>query len=93
MSAIDTGAALPQQKTDYIPVLLPIALALLAFPLVGSFSTWTTLTLAGLAMGMMIFAMASGLTLVFGLMDVMNFGHGAFVAVGAYVAVVAFAPM
>lgn len=93
MSAIDTGAALPQQKTDYIPVLLPIALALVAFPLVGSFSTWTTLTLAGLAMGMMIFAMASGLTLVFGLMDVMNFGHGAFVAVGAYVAVVAFAPM
>ena len=39
MSAIDTGAALPQQKTDYIPVLLPLALALVAFPLVGSFST------------------------------------------------------
>ena len=93
MTAIDTSAALPRQKTDYVPVLLPIALALAAFPLVGSFSTWTTLTLAGLAMGMMIFAMASGLTLVFGLMDVMNFGHGAFVAVGAYVAVVAFAPM
>ncbi|MFV0279555.1 MAG: branched-chain amino acid ABC transporter permease [Rhodoblastus sp.] len=89
----DAGAALPRQKTDYIPVLLPLALALVALPLVGSFSTWTTLTLAGLAMGMMIFAMASGLTLVFGLMDVMNFGHGAFVAVGAYVAVVVFAPM
>jgi len=85
MSAIDTGAALPRQKTDYVPVLLPIALALLAFPLVGSFSTWATLTLAGLAMGMMIFAMASGLTLVFGLMDVMNFGHGAFISVGAFV--------
>ena len=37
-------------------------------------------------MGMMIFIMASGLTLVFGLMDVLNFGHGAFIAVGAYVA-------
>ena len=36
-------------------------------------------------MGMMIFIMASGLTLVFGLMDVLNFGHGAFIAVGAYV--------
>ncbi len=89
----DAGAALPQQRTDYLPVLLPVILALVAIPLVGSFSTWTTLTLAGLAMGMMIFAMASGLTLVFGLMDVMNFGHGAFVAVGAYVAVVVFAPM
>ena len=30
--------------------------------------------------------MASGLTLVFGLMDVMNFAHGAFITVGAYAA-------
>jgi branched-chain amino acid transport system permease protein len=45
-----------------------------------------TLTVAGLAMGMMIFIMASGLTLVFGLMDVMNFAHGAFISVGAYAA-------
>ena len=37
-------------------------------------------------MGMMIFIMASGLTLVFGLMDVMNFAHGAFITIGAYVA-------
>ena len=45
-----------------------------------------TLTVAGLAMGMIIFIMASGLTLVFGLMDVLNFGHGAFIALGAFVA-------
>ena len=57
-----------------------------ALPLVGSSPTWVTLTVAALAMGMMIFVMASGLTLVFGLMDVINFGHGAFIAVGAYVA-------
>src|SRR5262245_6250673 len=38
-------------------------------------------------MGLLIFLMASGLTLVFGLMDVMNFAHGVFIAVGAYVAV------
>ncbi len=31
--------------------------------------------------------MASGLTLVFGLMDVLNFGHGAFISLGAYVGV------
>ena len=37
-------------------------------------------------MGLMIFVMASGLTLTFGLMDVLNFGHGAFIAVGAFVA-------
>ena len=57
--------------------LLPIALALVMIPLVGSPSTWLTLTAASLAMGMIIFIMASGLTLVFGLMDVLNFGHGA----------------
>ncbi len=46
-----------------------------------------TLTVAGLAMGMMLFLMASGLTLIFGLMDVLNFAHGAFITLGAYVAV------
>jgi branched-chain amino acid transport system permease protein len=30
--------------------------------------------------------MASGLTLVFGLMDVMNFAHGVFISIGAYAA-------
>ena len=65
---------------------------LLMLPLVGSLPTWVTLTVAGLAMGMMIFIMASGLTLVFGLMDVLNFGHGAFVAVGAYAATMVLLP-
>jgi branched-chain amino acid transport system permease protein len=61
-------------------------LMLLALPLLPSTSTWITLTVAGLAMGAMIFMMASGLTIVFGLMDVMNFAHGAFIATGAYLA-------
>ncbi len=93
MTAIDTGAALPKQRADIIPALLPIALALAALPFVGSPSTWITLTVAGLSMGMMIFIMASGLTLVFGLMDVLNFGHGAFIAVGAYMAALVLAPL
>ncbi|MHA4867991.1 branched-chain amino acid ABC transporter permease [Duganella sp. PWIR1] len=62
-------------------------------PLVGSAPTWVTLTVAGLAMGMMIFIMSSGLTLVFGLMDVLNFGHGAFVSVGAFAATLVLLPM
>jgi branched-chain amino acid transport system permease protein len=68
------------------PLLLVPALALLAFAAIGSPSAWLTLTVAGLAMGMMVFIMASGLTLVFGLMDVLNFGHGAFISLGAFVA-------
>ena len=66
--------------------LLPIALALIALVLIGSPSSWLTLTVAGLAMGMMIFLMASGLSLIFGLMDVLNFGHSAFVSFGAFIA-------
>ena len=65
---------------------LPVVLMIVALPLVGSFSSWVTLTVAGLAMGMMIFLMASGLSLVFGLMDVLNFGHSAFISFGAFVA-------
>jgi branched-chain amino acid transport system permease protein len=71
-------------RIDLVPLALVPLIALAALPLVSSPSTWLTLTVAGLAMGMMIFVMASGLTLVFGLMDVMNFAHGAFISVGAY---------
>ncbi|MFM1980363.1 MAG: hypothetical protein RLZ68_1628, partial [Pseudomonadota bacterium] len=71
---------------DWKPLALVPVLALLVLPLIGSPSTWVTLTVAGLAMGMIIFIIASGLTLVFGLMDVLNFGHGVFIALGAFVA-------
>ena len=66
-------------------LLLPVALAAIALLLIGQPSTWATLTIAGLAMGMMIFLMASGLSLIFGLMDVLNFGHSAFVTAGAFI--------
>jgi len=81
------------QDTDWRPLVLVPLLALLAWPWVGSSSTWLTLTVAGLAMGMIIFLMASGLTLVFGLMDVLNFGHGLFIALGAFVATSVLASM
>ena len=71
---------------DWKPLALVPLLAVLALPLMGSSSTWLTLTVAGLAMGMIVFIIASGLTLVFGLMDVLNFGHGVFIALGAFVA-------
>jgi branched-chain amino acid transport system permease protein len=69
-----------------VPVLLLLVLVLAALPAVGSLGSWLTLTLAGLSMGLIIFVIASGLTLVFGLMDVLNFGHGVFIALGAFVA-------
>ena len=66
--------------------LLPVILAAIAFVAIGQPSSWATLTVAGLSMGMMIFLMASGLSLIFGLMDVLNFGHSAFVSFGAFIA-------
>lgn len=84
---------LPRTRMDWLPLLLLPTLALLALPFVGSGSTWVTLTVAGLAMGMMIFLMASGLTLVFGLMDVINFGHGVFISLGAYATLLVLGPL
>ena len=79
-------SAIPKAQFDWLPMALVPALALLAWPFIRSTPTWVTLTVAGLAMGMIIFIIASGLTLVFGLMDVLNFGHGVFIALGAFVA-------
>ncbi|HSE94255.1 MAG TPA: branched-chain amino acid ABC transporter permease, partial [Methylomirabilota bacterium] len=45
---------------------------------------YVTLTVAGLATGMLVFLVAAGLTLIFGLMDVLNFAHGALFSWGAY---------
>ncbi|QCB45065.1 branched-chain amino acid ABC transporter permease [Hydrogenophaga sp. PAMC20947] len=81
------------KELDWKPMALVPVLALMALPLTGSASTWLTLTVAGLAMGMIIFIIASGLTLVFGLMDVLNFGHGVFIALGAFVATTVLASM
>ena len=90
MSANPKAAA---DVADRLPLLLVPLLALLALPLVGNLPSWVTLTVAGLAMGMIIFIIASGLTLIFGLMDVLNFGHGVFIALGAFVAVSVLAPL
>jgi branched-chain amino acid transport system permease protein len=85
-----SGAALPKARIDILPALTPLIVAAVAAPFVGSFSTFITLTIASLAMGAMLFVMASGLTLAFGMMDVLNFGHGAFIAVGAFAAAVVY---
>ncbi|MBV9290161.1 MAG: branched-chain amino acid ABC transporter permease [Hyphomicrobiales bacterium] len=93
MTALDLDAALPRSKIEILPALTPLLVALVAAPFIGSASTFVTLSAAGLAMGMLIFTMASGLTLVFGMMDVLNFGHGAFIALGAYVATLVLLPL
>jgi branched-chain amino acid transport system permease protein len=69
----------------WAPYAVTPLLMLAVLPAMGP-GTWLTLTIAGLTMGMMLFLMAAGLTLIFGLMEVLNFAHAAFVTTGAYAA-------
>ncbi len=42
--------------------------------------------LNGLSVGLLLFMLASGLTLIFSMMGVLNFAHASFYMLGAYVA-------
>ena len=46
--------------------------------------------LNGLQLGVTLFLMAAGLTLVFGIMNLVNLAHGSLYMVGAYLSVAAF---
>jgi branched-chain amino acid transport system permease protein len=47
-------------------------------------STFFLLTITCFGLGAMYFLIASGLSLIYGLMGVLNFAHGAFITVGSY---------
>ena len=47
-------------------------------------STFVLLTITGLGLSALYFLIASGLSLIYGLMGVLNFAHGAFITFGAY---------
>ena len=48
-------------------------------------------TINGIVTGMILALVASGLTLIFGIMDVVNFAHGELFMLGAYVGVIVLA--
>jgi branched-chain amino acid transport system permease protein len=51
-----------------------------------SFSLFLLQLLNGVEQGLLLFLVASGLTLVFGVLGVLNFAHGSFYMLGAYLA-------
>jgi branched-chain amino acid transport system permease protein len=63
------------------PLVVSDVLDLLSSP-----SELTRIFIEGLAKSSLYLMIASGLTLIFGLMDVINFAHGAFTMYGAYIA-------
>ena len=50
-----------------------------------------TQTVSGLIVGMLLFLVAAGLTLIFGVLKIVNFAHGTFYMLGAYLAYTVFA--
>lgn len=72
-----------------IVVIFVIIAGLLAFSLVnshGNFGNFGITVLSGLFQGMLLFLVASGLSIVFGLMDILNLAQGTYFMLGAYVA-------
>ncbi|MEW5960423.1 MAG: hypothetical protein AB1801_22080, partial [Chloroflexota bacterium] len=52
---------------------------------------WMSILLSGVTLAALYFLVTSGLSLIFGLMDVLNFAHGAIFVLGAYVGLSTFA--
>ncbi len=75
-------------KRTSVLAIAVILIALLAFSFIrsGSLGNFGITVLSGLFQGMLLFLVASGLSIVFGLMDVLNLAQGSFFMLGAYVA-------
>lgn len=86
-------APLPQRRlSDRIkPLAIPLVmLALFALILLLAPASMpkliTGIILPGLTLAALYFLIAAGLSLIFGLMDVLNFAHGSLFMIGAYIA-------
>lgn len=76
------------KRSDWqiVAILLAGTLLFAFYTSNGNFSSFGITVLSGLLQGMLLFLVAAGLSLVFGLMDVLNFAQGAYFMVGAYLA-------
>ncbi len=70
-------------RTFLIALVIALLVILLAAQGMGA-PTAVSILLSGLTLGALYFLVAGGLTLIFGLMDVLNFAHGSLFMLGAY---------
>ena len=79
--------ALGTLKANRTRLVTLAVLAFLFFTAVQGMDTedWLITILRGLSVGMITFLVAAGLSLILGLMDVLNLAHGEMFMVGAYV--------
>jgi len=75
------------QRTSLFAIIV-IIIGLLAFSFftAGSLGSFAITVLSGLFLAMLLFLVASGLSIIFGLMDILNLAQGSFFMIGAYVA-------
>lgn len=81
----------PPARTLSEPVMVSVGLIVLLvvvglIVVGGDLGAFSVMMLSGLFQGMLLFLVASGLSIIFGLMDVLNFAQGVFFMIGAYVA-------
>jgi len=74
---------LKENSALWVTFLLLIGLGILGFAGMGQ-EGFVRTALSGLTLGALYFMVAAGLTLIFGLMDVLNFAHGGMFMIGAY---------
>jgi branched-chain amino acid transport system permease protein len=77
------GSSNKRLLTIGIFVVILGVLIFLAWRYLGT-AAFVRTSLSGLTLGSLFFMVAAGLTLIFGLMDVLNFAHGAMFMLGAY---------
>lgn len=86
LNPLDIWRGFVRSRPEIIALVVMIVGSLIVSQIMGApgFIQWIELTIAGLTLGLVLFMMSSGMTLVFGLMGVFNMAHGAFIGFGAY---------
>ncbi len=74
-----------QTNRTRIAVLAVLVLGFLLLLSGMPFEEWVLTLIRGLAAGALVFLVASGLSLIFGLLDVLNLAHGELFMLGAYI--------
>ncbi len=73
------------QRSLWIVAGITLGLLVFGFVTANDLGSFGITVMSGLFQGMLLFLVAAGLSIVFGLMDVLNFAQGSYFMIGAYV--------
>src|SRR3954471_13637776 len=94
VTGAQSGAAEPKARRGpawtsqrvVLTVIAALVVIWIAIKAADNFSQFVTVTLNGLSLSALYFVVASGFTLIFGLMRVVNMAHGSLYLLGGYLA-------